>query len=613
MVVILSLERQVLYDGDIKKNHGAADAWIVKLNSIGNIVWENCYGGLYPDKAHQIIQTPDGGYVVSGYTKSNYGDVIENQGGYDCWVLKINAEGQIEWQTSFGGKYDDYALSIANSEEGGYFVTGYTKSNDGDISGNHGKEDIWVSKLDQFGNLSWINIIGGSEIDRAYSSLQTHDGGCIIAGYTESNDGDIKKNHGAADAWIVKLNSIGNIVWENCYGGLYPDKAHQIIQTPDGGYVVSGYTKSNYGDVIENQGGYDCWVLKINAEGQIEWQTSFGGKYDDYALSIANSEEGGYFVTGYTKSNDGDISGNHGKEDIWVSKLDQFGNLSWINIIGGSEIDRAYSSLQTHDGGCIIAGYTESNDGDVMTRLYESSSDLWIIKLSDSGNIDWERCFGGANSEYARSMSHTDDGGYVITGATHSINGDVFGHHDHSGADVWVLKIDNIGNFEWQKCLGGSENESGWSIAQSTDGGYIIASRTNSTDGDVIGNHGEYDAWVVKLSPEIENPEDISDSLFSMVVVHSVEDEVIKKNISITPNPATEEASIKLNFTETGKTEITIYNYMGEKITTIFSEEIMTPREQEIKVSLSDYNSGLYFIVFESPTVRETKEMMIVK
>jgi len=328
------------------------------------------------------------------------------------------------------------------------------------------------------------------------SIQQTSDGGYIVAGQTQSDDGDVSGYHGEGDAWVVKLNSTGSIEWQKCLGGTSGEGAYCIQQTEEGGYILAGPTTSNDGDVIGNNGSKDFWVVKINNIGSIEWQKCLGGTMDEYPNSIQQTSDGGYIVAGQTQSDDGDVSGNHGDWDMWIVKLNNTGDITWQKCLGGTEHERANNIQQTTDGGYIIAGHALSNDGDVSGNHGET--DYWIVKIDDLGDNEWQKCLGGTSYESAESIQQTSDGGYIIVGSTDSDDGDVSGNNGFS--DYWVVKINNLGDIEWQKCLGGTGQERARAIQQTTDEGHIIAGYTDSNDGDVNGNNGASDFWVVKLN-----------------------------------------------------------------------------------------------------------------
>ena len=184
--------------------------------------------------------------------------------------------------------------------------------------------------------IEWQKCLGGTADDFANSIQQTSDGGFIVAGETRSNDGDVSGNHGKSDAWVVKLNSLGDILWKKCLGGTGNDYARSIQQISDGGFILTGYTNSNNGDVSGNNGYYDAWVVKLNSSGDILWQKCLGGTYDDYARSIQQTSDTGFILAGYTFSNDGDVSGNHGFSDAWVVKLNSSGDIIWQKCFGGT-------------------------------------------------------------------------------------------------------------------------------------------------------------------------------------------------------------------------------------------------------------------------------------
>jgi Ig-like domain CHU_C associated/SdrD B-like domain len=294
----------------------------VKLNSTGDLQWQNCLGGSSSDLAYSVKQCTDGGYIVTGEASSNNGDVSGNHGSSDIWIVKLNGTGDLQWQNCLGGSIEDYGHCIQQTTDGGYIVAGAAISNDGDVSGNHGYADYWIVKLNETGQIQWQKCFGGTDFDVPNSIQQTSDGGYIVAGCTWSNDGDVSGNHGARDVWIVKLNGTGSLQWQKCLGGSLEEFALDIMQTTEGGYIVAGWTTSNDGDVIGNHGLEDYWVLKLTDIGDLQWQKCFGGSFEDYANSIQQTADGGYIVAGWTISNDGDVSGNHGGQDFWVLKLE---------------------------------------------------------------------------------------------------------------------------------------------------------------------------------------------------------------------------------------------------------------------------------------------------
>lgn len=401
----------------------------------------------------------------------------------------------------FNSVYSGYvATSIARSHEGGYVIAGFTSNNEGNTNTTHGSIDAWVLKIDKEGTKLWQRTIGGSSYDAANFITTTLDGGYVMAGFSYSNDGDVSGNHGIGDAWVVKLDEQGKIIWQKSLGGYGGDAAHSVVATRDSGYVIACETSSLTGDVSGNHGLLDGWVVKLDKDGNILWQKALGGSDWDAFNSIAGSPDGGYLAAGYTRSVDGDVSGYHGVEDGWVAKLDKDGTLLWQKTLGGVNADEINSTIATPDGGYVMAGVTKSNEGDVSGNHGEG--DAWIVNLDKDGNILWQKTLGGSGWETANAAASTRDGSYVIAAWARSSDGDVFGFHGGAYDDAWIVKLDKQGNKLWQKALGGSAQDDAKSIVTTVDGNYVIAGNTNSNDGDIIGTHGGMDAWVLTLKDQ---------------------------------------------------------------------------------------------------------------
>lgn len=411
-----------------------------------------------------------------------------------CARIMAQNGSSILWQKCLGGSEYDVAKSIQQTTDGGYIVAGYSSSNDGDVSDNHGNHDYWIVKLDSSANIQWQKSFGGTVDDDAQSIQQTIDGGYIVAGSSKSNDGDVSGNHGYGDYWIVKLDFSGNIEWQKSLGGSGGDYAYSVQQTSDRGYIVAGTSSSNDGDVSGNHGSWDYWIVKLDSTASIQWQKSLGGTDDEYGYSIHQTSDDGFIVAGSSESNDGDVSGNHAYSDYWIVKLDFSGSFEWQKSLGGSTSDVATSIQQTNDDGFIVAGYSWSDDGDISNHDYYS--DYWIVKLDSSANIQWEKSLGGSDNDYGGSIQQTDNG-FIVAGQSFSGNGDV--SDNHGLTDYWVTTLDSSGNIQLEISLGGSEDDGPACIQQTSDGAFIIAGVSYSNDEDVTGNHGKGDYWIVKV------------------------------------------------------------------------------------------------------------------
>ena len=357
---------------------------------------------------------------------------------------------------TFGGSSDEIGESIQQTVDGGYIITGSTKS-----FGNGGK-DVWLIKTDNEGNLEWNKTFGGENDDIGYSVTQTNFGGYIITGSTESF------GNGGKDVWLIKTDSQGNEDWNQTFGDILNDVGESVQQTADGGFIIAGWTYSF------SNGNSDSWLIKANSNGGEEWSKNFGGSNADVGLSVAQLNDGGYIVTGYTES-----LGSAAK-DAWLYKTDMQGNPLVIELFGGSGDDIGESVLQTNDGGYIVTGYTES--------FGNGGNDIWLFRTDSDCNQEWSRTFGGSNNDFGKSVRQTNDGGYIVTGWTNSSG--------NGNYDSWLIKTNSNGNEEWSQTFGGTDIDVGESVRQTNDGGYIIAGWTNSS------GSGGYDFWLIKTDPE---------------------------------------------------------------------------------------------------------------
>ncbi|MGZ3751180.1 MAG: T9SS type A sorting domain-containing protein [Bacteroidia bacterium] len=499
----------------------------------------------------------------------------------------IYSQPTIQWQKSYGGTVGDLAQSVQQTFDGGYIVAGITTSTNGDVSGNFGNDDFWVVKLSNTGAIQWQKCLGGTNADDGYSVQQTSDSGYVVAGVATSTNGNVTGNQGSDDFWIVKLSSSGNIQWQKTAGGTGADDALFVQQTSDGGYIITGDTQSNNGDVSGNHGSDDVWVVKLSSGGAIQWTKCFGGTSLDSGSSIQQTSDGGYILVGSTMSNNGDVSGNHGNYDAWLVKLNNAGTLQWQKCLGGTAEDIGYSVQQTVDTGYVITGFTMSNNGDVSGN-HSAQPDYWVVKLSNSGIIQWQKCLGGTGDDKAYSIRQTADSGYVVTGYTKSIDGDVSGNHAVGFEDYWVVKLSGSGTIQWQKCLGGTNDDWARSIKQTADGGYVIAGWSKSNDGDVTGNHGNNDFWVVKLSPSVTGIKEPESNV----------------NWQIFPNPSSGIFSVNSDMS-TGNTILKIVNSVGQLI---LRTEIYT---NHTSIDISQFTPGLYFAIITTGHQNWTKKIII--
>jgi hypothetical protein len=387
------------------------------------IRWQKSLGGNKVDVPYKTIQTSDNKYVTVGHTYSNNGDVRGAKGQADIWVVKQDGIGNIEWEMVYGGTGDDDVSSVIETKDGGYIFVGGTGSIDGDITMNHGDFDVWVVKLSSAGIIEWQKTYGGSADEAGHSIIETADGGYAIAAETDSY------GHGYFDYLILKIDSIGSLEWQKNYGGRYFDVPRSILQTLDGGFIVGGYASSkdslNNLDIkgLHNTNDYDGWIIKISSKGVLEWQKCIGGKLEDRIYSIIQAKDKDFVAVGYTLSVDGDITNSHGQYDYFVLKFDSVGTIKWLKNYGGSSIDMASSIIEDTNGGFVVAGYSQSIDGQVTNN--HGMYDYWLLKIDNSENLIWQKTFGDTKDDIAYSVLQTGTDIYTISGESLSTNKDV--------------------------------------------------------------------------------------------------------------------------------------------------------------------------------------------
>lgn len=401
------------------------------------IEWQKALGGSAEDFGNQVRKTFDGGFVAVGNTASTNGDVTGFHGGQaDVWVVKLDSGGQLEWQRALGGTQQDNGAAVIQTNDLGFVVAGRTRSVNGDVTNNQGLSDAWVIKLNATGALEWQQTYGGSDWDSASDIIQTVDGGYVLVGTTRSNDGDVIGHQGFGDIWVLRLDPVGVLLWQRTLGSATAEYGAALAGSDDGGVVVAGTAYGNGGDVSGHHGEIDMWVVKLDSTGQLQWQLPLGGSGFEQAFAITSTQDGGFAVAGYTDSNDGDVTGGQGGPDYWVVKLDGGGALQWQRTLGGTGGDQASAIVERNGGDLLVSGTTNSTDGDIS--LAYGGYDAWLVRLSASGALLWEQSYGGSANDSFSGIELVN-GGYCLVGGTFSNDGMVTGHH--GGGDVWVVKL----------------------------------------------------------------------------------------------------------------------------------------------------------------------------
>jgi ribosomal protein S11 len=486
-------------------------------NPMSAISFAKTYGGTSYDYAFSVQQTSDGGYILAGRTYS-FG-----AGSADIFLIKTYANGNIIWAKTYGGTYYDGASSVQQTSDGGYIVAGLT------YSFGAGSSDIFLIKTDASGNIIWAKTYGGTGYyeDEAYSVQQTSDGGYIVAGRTASFGVD------SGDIFLIKTDASGNVIWAKTYGGTSYNWTSSVQQTSDGGYIVAGRTRS-FG-----AGYYDAFLVKTNANGNIQWAKTYGGIYYDDASSVQQTSDGGYIVAGWTSSFGVDSG------DIFLIKTDASGNVIWAKTYGGTSGDGAYSVQQTSDGGYIVAGATASFGAGYY--------DAFLVKTDANGNIIWAKTYGGTSYNWTSSVQQTSDGGYIVAGPTYSFYAGTW--------DAFLVKTDANGNIG--SC----------SIVQNASPTVTTPSPTVTTPSPSVSSVSptvySVSPTVTSLTPTVHEPCPLSISEFCQIA-----------SGLITPY----KGGIKIS--GSGEFEVKVYNVSGVMVKSVKGKN-------EVKLELA---RGVYFV-----------------
>jgi hypothetical protein len=552
----------------------------------------------------------------------------------DMFIVKTDISGNVGWKKKIGGSGIDICYAVEIAADGGYILAGSTTSDDGDAtnSGYHAgndNPDFWIVKLNAEGDIEWQHAFGGSGMEEAKGITQTDDDGdghkddgYAIVGWTDSQDGDITGNHGRFDTWVIKLSASGNLEWEQCLGGTHVEYGRDIEQTTDGGFLVVSDTYSNDGDVIgyHPEPGYpfnasaDWWITKLDAAGSsIEWSKCYGGSYVEVPFEIKLTNDGGFIITGDTESFDGDVPlPEYGGYDMLVVKFDLNGNTQWEQRLGGSSKDRGYSIQPTLDGGYIVLGTSNSNDGKFEDIDAKGMYDFVLVKFTAAGVIEWKQNFGGSGDDEAMSIQETPSGCYIVAGSSTSNNGDVPGNY--GDADVWILNwcklmpilpvtwgefkarveaIDRV-VLEWNTL--NEQNNARFEIQRSVDGRNFqtIGTVKGGGSGHTAYKYGFIDRGVDELETEViyyrlRQVDADGKSTLSKVATVILQPSRIAE-VKIWPNPSEGLIQVQLINAPARPVKATVYNANGQ---VVVSADLLKANNE---INLRGKNKGTYFI-----------------
>ena len=409
-------------DEDVSSPIGLGDVWVCKIDTARNLLWEKSYGGSSIEHPYSLVKTPDSGFVFAGYSYSDDGDVGLSYGNNDGWIFKIDSIGNLVWSLVVGGSNSDVVNAIQPTADSGFVFTGYSHSMDGMFTEHVGPEtsaDAYIGKIDAFGNLLWLKNLGIAYEDRANDLVVAENGNIYICATKLIADGENQEYR------IIKLDSVGNIIWDYSYGGTEYEEPFTIALLPNQDLLIAGEAGSHNGDVSGHYPGdnRDLWLVQLDSLGNIVWESAYGGSGADYGTDIEIIDSNNIIITGVSTSpNDGDINGHHGGffySDYWILKIDSIGVIQFSQCYGGSDADIPYAICKKNENSFYIVGRGESFDGDVTNHYGtgEYASDYWLINVEQTCPlvkyyVDADGDLFGDTSIYIYSCNDTV--GYVL-------------------------------------------------------------------------------------------------------------------------------------------------------------------------------------------------------
>ncbi|MCR5861009.1 T9SS type A sorting domain-containing protein [Flavobacterium sp. J372] len=525
-------------------------------------------------------------------------------GSIFCTVTAFSQD--ILWEKSYGGKHADFLFDVQPTADYGFLLAGSSLSNKtgNKTEPNNGNLDYWLWKMNEGGDLDWQKNYGGSGIDMLYSVKNTRDGGFILGGSSNSPEGFDKKDPclGLEDFWIIKLNAKGGEEWQKTIGGAGSDVLKTIIQTRDGGYIIGGSSSSGvsekilnggvdpYGKSEKNRGALDFWIVKLDAQGKIKWQKTFGGRYADVLQSLEQTQDNGYIIGGTSNSpaSQDKTSDSYGASDFWVIKLDAEGNMQWQNIFGGEGDDRLSVITQTKDKGYIIGGSSASSATGNKKKPSKNGTDFWILKLDEAGEITWQETYDNGATDLLVSLIENNDGSYLVGGYSKTETTGTTKTDKKEINDYLAFRINEKGEEIWKATAGSNGEDVLQKVVETRDRGYIMAGTAKGkASRDREGNRGSNDFWVVKLRD-----------------THKTDAAQEKQMLEAIPNPAQQYTNVIVGYEFTTGTA-TVYDLGGRQL----QQTQVTGRT--IPIDLSPYPEGMYII--EVATNSGTHSVKVLK
>lgn len=530
----------------------------------------------------------------------------------------------ISWQKTIGGTDNDSLCWIVPTADGGFIASGKSKSN---ISGNKTQNsfantfDYWVAKLNSSGRVVWDKTLGGTSLDLDPVVIQTKDGGFLVGGRSKSDSTGATKTENAInesfDYWVIKLDKKGNYQWDNTIGGIQFESLAGLVQATDGGYLLAGIAHSGagYDKSQENRGSNlwpDYWLVKLDRKGKVKWNFEFGGGNEDVLTCAIGTRDGGYILGGYSYSpaeydkTDSFI----GNCDYWIVKVDANGQRQWDKIYGSNLSDYQTSIAQTSDGGYILGGYSNSPAGFNKSGNFKGVTDYWIVKVDSLGNEQWDKTLGGSLGDYLTSIIQTSDKGYLAAGYSSSNISGSKSENSKGLEDIWLTKLDSTGKLVWDKTFGGSLSDKPANITELSTGEYILGAASNSpVSGDKTDatiGGSGLNDFWILRLTTAAAVAKQSTQTAQSITLNNSTPIVRKLFVNISPNPATDYALVSYTVTDDSKAYLTVYDNNGK----VILRSSLSGSTGTQSINISKLAKGSYYFVVSSGKSSVTKTVV---
>lgn len=420
--------------------------------------WHGLYGGGGFDEVQKILEVSDG-YVVAGSASwPGGGDTPAiTYGSSDYWLYKTDFDGNVLWSQAYGGSLADVLLDCYPTDDGGFILAGFSFSEDDGlkVDTQRGIRDVWLVKVDADGNHEWNKAYGGDQSDYVNEVVQTVDGGFLFAGWTESAvSGEVSQvsRGGRYDYWVGKTDANGNLIWDQRYGGNNDDLCNAMIEDQNGDFILVGLSRSGIsGEKSEPSfGGHDYWAVKIDIAGNLIWDRTFGGMWEDQAQAVKQANNGVIYVGGLSQSpiSGNKISPNLGGSDYWVVGLDNNGAKFLDRSLGGDERDDLKEFECIGKGYLVLSGISSSDANGDKTENSRGDYDYWILITDENLNPLWDKTFGGVDQDNFTDLINVSDGGMMVGGFTLSDDTGDITDTPNGLQEGLLVKFDcNLGDF----------------------------------------------------------------------------------------------------------------------------------------------------------------------